>query len=88
MGLESPIRCDVRYEKVAGFKLNKSEAERDAVSLRDMTMNFARVGAEGPWVISSLTIDTGLGPAKLNLSRLKVTGAGASVALIKGNEPG
>jgi hypothetical protein len=87
MGLEAPIRCQARYEKVAGFKLNKTEAEKDAVSLRDMTIGFARVGAEGPWVIANLTIDTGLGPAKLNLSRMKVTGGGG-VAAIKGNDPG
>ena len=88
MGLDSPIRCQARYEKVAGFKHNKTEAEKDAVSLRDMTIGFARVGAEGPWVISSLTIDTGLGPAKLNLSRMKVTGAGTGVATIRGAKPG
>jgi hypothetical protein len=83
MGLESPIRCQARYEKVAGFKLNKSEAEKDAVSLRDMTIGFARLGADGPWVISSLTIDTGLGPAQLRLSHLKVNGAESGVARLK-----
>lgn len=76
MGLEAPIRCQARYEKVAGFKLNKTEAEQDAVGMRDMTMGFARLGADGPWVISSLTIDTGLGPATLRLARMKITGAG------------
>jgi hypothetical protein len=87
MGLESPIRCETRYERVAGFKLNKSAAEKDAVSLRDMTIGFARVGANGPWVISSLTIDTGLGPAHLRLSRMKVTGE-SSVAALKTANPG
>jgi hypothetical protein len=76
MGLENPIRCPAKYEKVAGFKLNKTEAEQDAVGMRDMTMGFARLGAGGPWVISSLTIDTGLGPATLRLARMKVTGDG------------
>jgi hypothetical protein len=76
MGLENPIRCQAKYEKVAGFKLNKTEAEQDAVGMRDMTMGFARLGADGPWVISSLTIDTGLGPATLRLARMKVTGDG------------
>jgi hypothetical protein len=87
MGLENPIRCDTRYERVAGFKLNKTDAEKDAVSLRDMTIDFARVGADGPWVISSLTIDTGLGPAHLRLSRMKVTGQ-SNVAAMKIANPG
>jgi len=88
MGLENPIRCLAKYEKVAGFKPNKTAAEQDAVSMRDMTISFARVGAEGPWVISSLSIDTGLGAAQLKLARMKVTGAGANFARIKAADPG
>jgi hypothetical protein len=87
MGLQNPIRCQARYEKVAGFKLDKSDAEKDAVGLRDMTMDFARLGADGPWVISSLTIDTGLGPAQLRLARMKVTGA-TQVARLRASTPG
>ena len=80
MGLERPIRCQAKYERVAGFKLNKTADERDAVSLRDMTIGFARVGVGGPWVISNLTIDTGLGPAQLRLARMKVSGGSPAVA--------
>lgn len=88
MGLASPIRCQAKFERVAGFKMNKTKAEQDAVSMRDMAISFARVGADGPWVIASLTIDTGLGPAQLRLSRMKVSGAGANVAAIRGVGPG
>ena len=88
MGLQSPIRCQAKYEAVAGFKLNKTAAEKDAVSMRDMTIGFARVGADGPWVISSLTVDTGIGAAQLRLARMKVTGAATNIAVIKGASPG
>jgi hypothetical protein len=88
MGLEHPIRCLARHERVAGFKLNKTAAEKDAVSMRDMTISFARIGAEGPWVITSLSIDTGLGAAQLKLARMKVSGAGANFARLKADNPG
>lgn len=88
MGLQSPIRCEAKYERVAGFKMNKSKSEQDAVSMRDMTMNFARVGADGPWVIANLTIDTGLGPAQLRLSKMKISGADSDFARLKSDTPG
>jgi hypothetical protein len=87
MGLQSPIRCEAKYEKVAGFKLNKAKADQDAVSMRDMTINFARLGADGPWVIANLTLDTGIGPAHLRLSRMKVKGSG-DVAVAKATPAG
>lgn len=88
MGLQSPIRCEAKYERVAGFKMNKSKAEQDAVSMRDMTIGFARVGADGPWVIANLTIDTGLGPAQLRLAKMKVSGADSDIARLKSDAPG
>jgi hypothetical protein len=88
MGLQSPVRCEAKFERVAGFKLNKSKAEQDAVTMRDMTIGFARVGADGPWVIANLTIDTGIGPAHLRLSRMKVSGESSDLARLRADTPG
>jgi hypothetical protein len=74
LGLVSPIRCTARYEKVAGFKADTNGAP-DALSMRDMPMSFARVGADGPWVITQMTVGTALGPAQLKLARVSATGA-------------
>jgi len=87
MGLENPISCQARYEQVAGFT-QKTADEQDAVGMRDMVMGFARVGVDGPWVISSLTIDTGLGPAHLKLARMTVSGADGALARLKRAGPG
>lgn len=89
LGLRNPIRCKAHYQKVAGFKANKTEAEKDAVTLKDMDMAFAQVGEDGPWVVTEMSVDTGIGAMKLRLARMKTgAGAGAGLARLKSSDPG
>ena len=70
LGLMSPVHCQVRFREVAGFK-KKPPSERNQGLKHPIEIGFARVGAGGPWVVSSATSNTPLGDATILLQRLK-----------------
>lgn len=74
LGLVNLLRCDVRYIEIAGFK--KKQAKKGAEGMnRPIIVEFAQVGsAAGPWVLSSLQAQTPLGPATIDLNRVKLSG--------------
>jgi hypothetical protein len=74
LGLLNPLRCTVRYSEVAGFK-KKTAQNKNGGLRRPITTDWAQVGAGGPWVLSSLSADTPLGEATIELAHLKISGA-------------
>jgi hypothetical protein len=73
LGLVGHFRCDVRFREVAGFS-KKPPNRRDQGLQRPINVDFAEVGAGGPWVISALHAQTPLGWASIELSRLALNG--------------
>lgn len=73
LGLLNPLRCTVRYSEVAGFK-KKTAEDKNGGLRRPITTDWAQVGAGGPWVLSSLSADTPLGEAMIELAHLKLSG--------------
>lgn len=73
LGLVNTIRCNVVYREIAGFK-KKPPAERNQGLNKPIKIVFGQAGANGPWVISSLTGSTPLGNAVIELSRLTKSG--------------
>ena len=70
LGLSGAVHCSVRLREVAGFK-KKPPSERNQGLKHPIAIAFARVGANGPWVISSLASETPLGSATIVLQRVK-----------------
>lgn len=73
LGLTRSVKCRMHYRPVAGFK-RKSEEEKKEGLKKDVVAEIARVGEDGPWVISSMKADTRFGQATLSLVRLNVVG--------------
>jgi hypothetical protein len=73
LGLINPVRCNVVYREIAGFKKKPPEKRNQGLN-RPITMTFAQVGAGGPWVISSMTGATPLGNAVIELARVRRSG--------------
>ena len=69
LGLTSPVRCRVVYREIAGFKKKPPEKRNQGLN-KPINIAFARVGRDGPWVISSLTGSTPLGAATIELSAI------------------
>ncbi len=76
LGLTSPFHCDVRYREVAGFKKKPGARKNEGLN-RPIELEFARLGATGPLLITSLRADTPLGHANIELARLQANGRGA-----------
>ncbi|HEY3814847.1 MAG TPA: DUF3108 domain-containing protein [Caulobacteraceae bacterium] len=70
LGLSGAVHCSVRFREVAGFK-KKPEAERNQGLKHPIAITFARAGANGPWVISSVSSQTPLGSATITLQRVQ-----------------
>jgi hypothetical protein len=73
LGLTNHYRCDVTFREVAGFN-RKPAGKRNQGLQRPISLDFAQVGENGPWVISALHAQTPLGWASIELSRLTVSG--------------
>jgi hypothetical protein len=71
LGLTRPIHCQVRFREVAGFS-KKPPGERNQGLKRPVTMGFAQVGRDGPWVISYMDAETPLGRARVELERVRM----------------
>jgi hypothetical protein len=69
LGLAAPVKCRLNYREVAGFK-KKPESEQGDGLKKNVQIGFARVGAEGPWVISYVRADTQLGQAEIVLAKI------------------
>ncbi|MEY4256684.1 MAG: hypothetical protein RLZZ141_1911 [Pseudomonadota bacterium] len=72
-GLVNPLRCTVRYIEVAGFK-KKAVEDKSGGLRRPITTDWAQVGVGGPWVLSSLSAETPLGDAVIELARMNMEG--------------
>jgi hypothetical protein len=73
LGLITPVRCTVTFREVAGFK-PKPPAERNQGLKKPISITFARAGANGPWVMSTISGQTPLGAATIELTRLTRSG--------------
>lgn len=72
-GLVNPLRCTVRYIEVAGFK-KKAVEDKSGGLRRPITTDWAQVGVGGPWVLSSLSAETPLGDAVIELAHMNIEG--------------
>lgn len=72
-GMVNPLRCSVRYIEIAGFK-KKAIEDKSGGLRRPITTDWAQVGAGGPWVLSSLSAETPLGDAVIELARMNIEG--------------
>jgi hypothetical protein len=79
LGLVEPMRCKLVYHPVAGFKKKSAEQRKEGLK-RDVVAEVARVGPQGPWVITSMGADTFLGTAHLDLVGLDYNGHAAALA--------
>jgi hypothetical protein len=71
LGLTNLVRCSVRYREVAGFKA-KPPAQRNQGLKRAIEVTFAQAGAGGPWVMALMRAETPLGPAYVELRRIRM----------------
>ena len=73
LGLSGAFNCDVRYREVAGFRKKPPSRKNQGLN-RPIELGFARLGAGGPLLITSLRADTPLGRASIDLERVQVNG--------------
>jgi len=73
LGLTNPVICEVTYREVAGFR-RKPPEDRSQGLKGVIQARFGQLGADGPWVLSSLQADTRWGRAMIDLRRLMVNG--------------
>ena len=77
LGLANPFRCDARYRQIAGYA-RSAKPKKESGEARPMEVDFAEVGAGGPWVMSRLRASTPLGAATVELRRLTMSGRAPS----------
>lgn len=73
LGLVNGLRCNAVYKEVAGFKKKTGKDANNGIN-RPITLDFAQVGEDGPWVITRMRAHTPLGAAVIDLARLKASG--------------
>ncbi len=73
LGLSGAFECDVRYREVAGFR-KKPPGKRNQGLQHPIVLRFARLGGDGPLLITSLSAETPLGRASIDLERIQETG--------------
>lgn len=72
IGLTDTINCTLRYREVAGFRAKPPE-QRSQGLRTVVRVGFGRLGAGGPWVLSSLRAGTQLGDAVIELREAQVS---------------
>ena len=73
LGLINGVRCDATFREIAGYKKKTGKARNQGLD-RPIEVDFAQIGAEGPWVAARLSARTILGPAVITLARVKMEG--------------
>jgi hypothetical protein len=72
LGLVNAVRCTASFRQVAGYKAKV--AKKAYGDDRPIMVDFAQVGAAGPWVPVRLVAHTQIGPAVIELARTHVQG--------------
>lgn len=70
LGLVQPIRCRFTFTEVAGFDPKPAGKQNMGLGHTPLTMDLARVGEGGPWLIAAVRGKTPLGEAKIQLRDL------------------
>jgi hypothetical protein len=65
------VRCEVRYAEIAGFRHRPGD-RRDEGLRSDVHVVFGQLGPAGPWIFVSLTADTMLGSARVQLTAVRM----------------
>jgi hypothetical protein len=73
LGLTGAFECDIRYREVAGFR-KKPPSKRNQGLNHPITLRFARLGAAGPLLMVSMSSETPLGTASIDLERIETGG--------------
>ncbi len=72
LGLKTAVQCRVFYKEVAGFKKKPPEKQNQGLN-RPIVITFARIGDDGPWVMSDVVAETSLGKARIELKSMTHT---------------
>lgn len=82
MGLADGVRCGLTFTEVAGFDAKPGRARNQGLR-GPLSIDFARAGAEGPWVITGLRGKTPLGDATVTIrsARFEPSSAARLIAL-------
>jgi hypothetical protein len=70
LGLTSGVACPLTFSEVAGFD-GKPAAKKNQGMKRPVSVEFARVHAGGPWVISAVRGATPLGEARIEVQTIR-----------------
>lgn len=73
LGLTKAVQCRVKFREVAGFK-PKPPSQRNQGLKRAISVTFGELGDTGPWLIATMQAETPLGPAYIQLRRLRRRG--------------
>lgn len=76
-GLETGLRCSLKFSEVAGFDAKPAQKRNQGLK-GPLTIDFARVGVEGPWIISGVRGRTPLGDATIAVRALRIDGGEGS----------
>lgn len=70
LGLATPVRCKLVFTEVAGFDAKPATKKNQGLAA-PLAIDFARVGANGPWVLAQVRGKTPLGDATIEIRSLK-----------------
>jgi hypothetical protein len=73
LGLINGVRCNATFKEIAGYKKKKGKDQNQGLD-RPIEVDFAQIGEGGPWVAARLEAHTQLGPALIELARIKAVG--------------
>ena len=73
LGLVNGVRCSATFKEIAGYHKKTGKAKNQGLD-RPIMVDFAQVGAEGPWVTARLQAHTVLGAATIELARVDKQG--------------
>jgi len=73
LGLVNGVRCSATFREIAGYKKKKGKAQNQGLD-RPIEVDFAQVGAGGPWVTARLQAHTILGAAVIELAHVSQEG--------------
>ncbi|CAN5277301.1 hypothetical protein BH11PSE2_BH11PSE2_13750 [soil metagenome] len=73
LNLTNGVHCQVTFQEMAGFKAKPADKRNQGLD-RPISVDFAQVGAGGPWVIFQIRAGTPLGDAVIDLTSVEMNG--------------
>lgn len=70
LGLTTPVRCALTFTELAGFDPKPPQKKNQGLG-QPLSIEFARAGDHGPWVVAAVRGQTPLGEARIEIRDLK-----------------